>query len=205
VSSGRLSTLSLQVAVPVSIMSTVRVSMIVNIESAFLSGTVQTVNESRGLQFEWISPKSLSGFYSTNIHRKDKMRVRFESRNVLQRTITTSFLLYHPQHQFLNRRALAHHVVFVVGRALHEGGQSCGRMDGAAGVSDHMVVAEVVDAVAHVLLEDGRTPVVALLDKEHALSVCKSGSVRFLDLDQVQPQPQPVGTAPSLPMNGTEP
>ena len=36
-------------------------------------------------------------------------------------------------------------------------------------------------------------------------SVQKSGSVWFLDLDQVQPQPQPVGTAPSISKNRTEP
>src|ERR1700722_353889 len=36
-------------------------------------------------------------------------------------------------------------------------------------------------------------------------SVCRSGPVQFLDLDPLQPQPQPVGTAAEFLGNRTEP
>ena len=83
----------------------------------------------------------------------------------------TLSLQYYPQHKFLNRWVLAHHIALEVGSTLHEGGRSCCCMHGAAAAKvvfdapDRMVVvAEHLDVVVHA----GRTFVVAVLDREHA-------------------------------------
>ena len=83
----------------------------------------------------------------------------------------TLSLQYYPQHEFLNRWVLAHHIALEVGSTLHEGGWSCCCRHGVAGAKvvfdapDHMVVVpEHLDVVVHA----GHTFVVVVLNREHA-------------------------------------